>query len=160
MTEPLFTVVGSAHIAALDTFVASEVFRPQEVVDGVNITWVGQHFREFLLPLREAPAPRTTLREHSLRIDARDAPERGRFLDRPGVVDELGGRDKIVIRLAQFWRYLTHADTTRCYAGYVIGTNGMLFGVHAAWLRGGVHIESGDFERPYRWGAGCIFLIP
>jgi hypothetical protein len=160
MTESLFDLVGSTHIPALDTFVASSTFRPQEVVDGVNITWIGQHFREFLLPLREAPASPRTLREHCLRIDARDTRERGRFLNRPGVVDELGGRDKIVIRLAQFWHSLTHADTTRCYAGYVIGKGGVLYGVHAAWLRGGVHIESGDFERPYRWGAGCIFLVP
>lgn len=146
-------------VPPLAAFAASDKFRAGETVDVIDVVWVGEHFREHILHAREGPAPASTLRERVLGIEARDNPLKSRHVNRRGIVEELGGRDKLPVTLGQYWWYLTRADQTRWYAGYVL-VDGVLYGVHAGWTQGGLHVESGPFGRPYTWAKGCVFLIP
>lgn len=147
------------EVPPLAAFVASEKFCPGETVDLVKVVWIGEHFREHILHAREDPTPASTLRERVLGIEARDNPLKSRHVDRRGIVEELGGRNNLPITLGQYWWRLTRADHTRWYAGYVL-VDGVLYGVHAGWTQGGLHIESGPFGRPYSWAKESVFLFP
>ena len=148
-----------ANIPPLEVFTVSAVIRPGEMVDGVMIVWAGEHLREHVLHAREGPVPATTLYERVLGVEGCDLPIRSRYVNQPGIVDELGGQDMVNITFGQYWWYLTHADRARWYTSYVL-VDGKLYGVHAGWTQGGLHIESGPFGRSHSWAKGCVFLVP
>lgn len=159
MTRLFLANPAPVHIPSLDGFTVDAVVRSGETVDGVTIVWVGEHFRAHLLHVREGPTRATTLCERVLNVEACDFPLRSHNVNKPGIVDELGGPEKIVITLGQYWKHLTHADRERWYTCYVQADR-KLYGVHAGWTQGGLHIESGPVGRSYSWSKGCVFLVP
>lgn len=146
-------------VPPLAAFVASEKFCPGETVDVVTVAWVGEHFREHILHVREGPIPATVLCERVLGIEARDNPVKSRHVKQPGVAEELGGPGKLPITLGQYWWCLTRADHSRWYVGYVL-VDGVLYGVHAGWMKEGLHVESGPFGRSYPWAKDSVFILP
>lgn len=159
MSQMFLEPVIVLKVPPLAPFVASDKFRPGETIDVLRVVWIGEHFREHILHAREGPAPASTLLERVLGIEARDKPLKSRHVNRRGIVEELGGRNNLPITLGQYWWRLTRADQMRWYVGYVL-VDGVLYGVHAGWTQGGLHVESGPFGRAYTWAKESVFLLP
>lgn len=123
---------------------------------------LGEHYRKHLLGTeRSAPALRARL--HDLLIDACDEPVADKRVHLPGIFASLGGADTAVIESGQFWMLVAMAPRDLRIAAYVRDAHGVIMTVCSCWMRGPgwgrgeLWVESGPYNRPYRWGAGCTF---
>lgn len=124
---------------------------------------LGEHYRKHLLGTeRSAPAFRATL--HELLLDACDEPVMDKRAVTPGIFETLGGAQTAVIDVGQFWLLVAMVPRDLRLAAYVRSEKGAILTVCASWMhgpgwgRGQLWVESGPYNRPYRWGAGCTFV--
>lgn len=147
------------RVPALPTFNARQVFGSGTPED-TTVPWLGEHAQVNLLNAVEEATEPTIIREHAIRILARDFATSQVH----GIVAELGGLGWAPITLGQFHHLVMTLSRNDCYMAYVRwGDN--VFGVHAAWAAKGrqarvrsLHIESGELNRPYGWAEECHVL--
>lgn len=146
----LFEFVASVNVPAVESFVARDKFREGETVDGVQLAWLGDNFKEHFLAKKEANIATTTLlRVHRLREASLDAP----------ILSELGETAETF--LAQFWKLLKVQGTgekgTLLVNGYsnicyIRDDEDVLWAVSADWNSGrGWHVDAYSVEYPDRW---------
>ncbi|MBI2612700.1 hypothetical protein HYW59_02720 [Candidatus Kaiserbacteria bacterium] len=151
--------VGLRRLPPLEAFVVADWFGSTEPIGSMDVAYLGEHFRTYLLPLREEPVPAALLREHTLRIEACDVETRKAY----GVLKELGGETWAPITLGQLWTCLLATDRRRRHMAYV-RTSKNVFGVGVGWvdphysMRKGLYVESGPLYRPYPWAEDTIVL--
>ena len=144
----LLEYLSPVALPALARFSVLETFREGETIDGITIGWVGEDFLAHLFDKIEDPVPAIELHLHKLRKSVSDRP----------IMALLGEESGVEITAGQFWENLKTANHTHWYVGYVRGKGGLLRGVHAGWMFGGLHVESGPLNRSHGWGVGNRFL--
>jgi hypothetical protein len=139
-----FTVPSVKEFVAKKKFVfnASENAR-------VRIRWLGDRFKQVMLPKTEHDVAKTELRFSKLETATLDSL----------IITELG--DRAEITLHHFYETLAHKKQVRDYEwiiGYVRGVDGYLWAVGASWDGGGWDVRADSVDSPGRWGAGVAFV--
>lgn len=151
MSEGLFKSLSIVVLPRIERFVTTEKFCSGEAIDGIQVDWIGAHFKENLSGDIEEAVSTAELCQNELRVSVNDSI----------ILPFLGGSERVGVTLGQLWECLKTVDRRFWYVGYVRSQNGVLFGVHAGWMeKKGLSIESGPLNRGHGWGIGCRFLSP
>ncbi len=129
-------------------FVAAEKFRPGETIDGIKVGWLGDNFKEHLLPKTESAVVAEELVLNKLLKNSRD----------PAIITALGGEEKVEVGLGQFWEFLKTADQNLWYVAYIRDTEDVLWAVRASWDGGGLSVGAGSLVNPRGWRTDRRFL--
>ncbi|MEK7156335.1 MAG: hypothetical protein AAB790_00835 [Patescibacteria group bacterium] len=161
--DPLFAFVGRLKTEGTKEFVAKKNY----VVDTsettrVRISYLGNNFKKYLLPLVEHDIAPSDLVLSGLIRGQHDLP-----LDdeNPGTIAGLGGTSKAVTGLYEFFETLAYkqamGDLTPT-VGYVLfkdeDGNSVLWPVRGHWHVGGWYVEAYSVSSPREWYAGYEFV--
>jgi hypothetical protein len=162
-TEPLFTFVLRFHLQAVKEFVAKQKFVVNTSQDArVRISYLGNNFKKYLLPLVERDVAERDLTVSKLVRDQHDLPMSDK---EPGTIAGLGGLTKAETGLCEFYEALAHKQSTgdlTWVTGYVRvydeDSNSILWAVGADWRGDGWGVGARSVADPGRWDAGGEFL--
>jgi len=130
-------------------FVATEKFCPGKTVDGIKVGWLGDNFKEHLLPKIESDeVAAEELAVNKLLKSSRD----------PAIITALGGEEKVEISLGQFWEFLKTANQKFWYVAYIRDAGSVLWTVCGYWCDDGWGFSADSLDRPSRWRGGRRFL--
>jgi hypothetical protein len=135
-----FTVPDTKQFAAKKAFVVDTSKRAR-----VRISWLGNNFRQWMLPKVERDLAESELRFSKLTEDSLNPP----------VITELG--DRAEISLHAFYETLAHKQQIRDFAwlvAYVRDAEDELWAVGAHWLGDGWRVLAYSVGGPNGWGTG------
>lgn len=136
-------------LPAVKQFAAAEKFRPGKTIDGIKVGWLGDNFKEHLLPKIESDeVAAEELAVNKLLKNSRD----------PAIITALGGEETVEVSLGQFWEFLKTADQKFWYVAYIRDTENVLWAVSADWVGGGLNVVASSLGSPGGWIAGSRFL--
>lgn len=151
-TAALLKVLGSVDVPAVTRFVAKDVCCKFN-----GITWMGDTFREVMLPLVEQNIPSVTLTIHELLCDSRDL----------RIAAALDVDEKVPVSLAHFLHLVTTQRRDASVplrtdgwatGAYILGVDGNVWAVSAALHGVGGSVNAFSLGVRNRWSAGHRFL--